>query len=131
MTTKQLTYQSSDDIITALEDSSFQTLMGENIDGETILATLIDDPTLEDNYSITTYQTNGHVRINYYNDYGNPTGETYEGRWKQHKHNRSQTTCLWLFVYLGIITLASEQNCLDTLTGRYRAHEYDCDNLPP
>lgn len=39
--------------------------------------------------------------------------------------------CLWLFVWLGIITLASEQDCLDTLTGRYRAREYDCNNLPP
>lgn len=82
MTTKQLTYQSSEDIITALEDSSFQTLMGKNVDGETIIATLIDDSTLEDKYSITTYQTNGHVRINYYNGYGNLTGETYEGKWK-------------------------------------------------
>lgn len=82
MTTKQLTYQSSNEIITALEDSSFQTLAGKNVDGEMVIATLIDDPTLVDDYSITTYQTNGHVRISYYNGYGNLTGETYEGKWK-------------------------------------------------
>lgn len=68
-------------IMKLLNEASLHTLAGDNVDGETVIVGLINDPDIEDAYSITTHQANGHVRVNYYNKYGSNTGETFEGRW--------------------------------------------------
>ena len=61
-------------------------LTGNNENGETVelyIGTEKNvDGTINDNALIVkTYQTNGWVRVNYYNGNGEPSGETFEGRW--------------------------------------------------
>ena len=50
---------------------------GTNQDGEQILLEISPDK-----IKYTCYQSNGWVRINWYDTEGNPDGETFDGRWK-------------------------------------------------
>lgn len=51
---------------------------GENADGE--MVTLSIDK--ENGIVLKTNQTNGWVRVNYYNKEGVAEGETFEGKWR-------------------------------------------------
>lgn len=48
---------------------------GINEDGEAILISIAKDSIV-----VKTNQSNGWVRVNYYDENGNPEGETFEGR---------------------------------------------------
>ena len=48
---------------------------GINADGEAILISIAKDSII-----VKTNQSNGWVRVNYYDDWGNPEGESFEGR---------------------------------------------------
>lgn len=50
---------------------------GVNSDGETVHITISPDEII-----LHTYQSNGWCRVNYYDENGNPSGETFDGRWK-------------------------------------------------
>lgn len=54
---------------------SKQAFSGINEDGEAILISIA-----KDNIVVKTNQSNGWVRVNYYDENGNPEGETFEGR---------------------------------------------------
>lgn len=49
---------------------------GTNSDGETVLVSI--SPTL---MTLTTFQGNGWVRVNWYDANGLPAGETFDGKW--------------------------------------------------
>lgn len=51
---------------------------GENAEGE--MVTMSIDK--ENGIVLKTYQTNGWVRVNYYNKDGVAEGETFEGKWR-------------------------------------------------
>lgn len=48
---------------------------GINEDGEAIMITIHSD-----SISVRTNQSNGWVRVNYYDEFGNQEGEMYEGK---------------------------------------------------
>ena len=50
---------------------------GENEDGEQVLVSISHEGIV-----LHTYQSNGWVRINYYDAEGHPDGETFDGRWR-------------------------------------------------
>ena len=50
---------------------------GVNEDGERVLISIANDSIV-----INTFQTNGWVRVNYYDADGLADGETFNGRWK-------------------------------------------------
>ena len=54
---------------------SKQAFSGINEDGEAILISIAKDSIV-----VKTNQSNGWVRVNYYDENGNPEGETFEGR---------------------------------------------------
>lgn len=54
---------------------SKQVFSGINEDGEAILISIAKDSIV-----VKTNQSNGWVRVNYYDENGNPEGETFEGR---------------------------------------------------
>lgn len=54
---------------------SKQAFSGINEDGEAILISIAKDSIV-----IKTNQSNGWVRVNYYDENENPEGETFEGR---------------------------------------------------
>ena len=50
---------------------------GVNEDGEQVLVSISADSIV-----INTFQSNGWVRVNYYDAEGSPDGETFDGHWK-------------------------------------------------
>lgn len=50
---------------------------GVNEDGEEVLVSISTDGIV-----VRTNQTNGWVRVNYYDADGEPEGETFDGRWR-------------------------------------------------
>lgn len=54
---------------------SKQAFSGINEDGEAILISIAKDSII-----VKTNQSNGWVRVNYYDENGNPEGESFEGR---------------------------------------------------
>lgn len=50
---------------------------GTNEDGEDVLVSIAPDSIV-----VSTFQSNGWVRKNYYGKDGLPEGETFDGRWK-------------------------------------------------
>jgi len=50
---------------------------GVNEDGEQVLVSISTDSIV-----INTFQSNGWVRVNYYDAEGLPDGETFDGHWK-------------------------------------------------
>ena len=54
---------------------SKQAFSGINEDGEAVLISIAKDSIV-----VKTNQSNGWVRVNYYDENGNPEGETFEGR---------------------------------------------------
>ena len=50
---------------------------GQNEDGEQVLASI-----RKDGITIQTYQSNGWLRINYYDQNGAAAGETFNGKWR-------------------------------------------------
>lgn len=50
---------------------------GENEDGEHVLVSISHESIV-----VNTYQSNGWVRVNYYDADGHPDGETFDGRWR-------------------------------------------------
>lgn len=54
---------------------SKQGFSGINEDGEAILISIAKDSIV-----VKTNQSNGWVRVNYYDENGNPEGESFEGR---------------------------------------------------
>lgn len=50
---------------------------GVNEDGEEVLVSISTDSIV-----VRTNQTNGWVRVNYYDAEGEPEGETFDGRWR-------------------------------------------------
>lgn len=54
---------------------------GVNEDGEEVLVSISTDGIV-----VRTNQTNGWVRVNYYDADGEPEGETFEGRWNTPKN---------------------------------------------
>ena len=57
-------------------DSTFP-FSGTNEDGEDVLVSISKTGIV-----VSTNQSNGWVRVNYYDQDGFPAGETYDGRWK-------------------------------------------------
>ena len=57
-------------------DSKFP-FSGVNEDGERVLVSINPDSII-----VNTYQSNGWVRVNYYDESGYNDGETFDGRWK-------------------------------------------------
>ena len=49
---------------------------GTNADGETVLLSVTSDK-----MELTTLQSNGWVRVNFYDAEGLPCGETFDGKW--------------------------------------------------
>ena len=56
---------------------SKQVFSGINEDGEAILISIA-----KDSIAVKTNQSNGWVRVNYYDENGNPEGESFEGRYR-------------------------------------------------
>lgn len=63
--------------IIKLYGSSLNLFHGVNEDGETVLLSI-----RKDGMTLTTYQDNGWLRVNYYDENGCAEGETFDGRWK-------------------------------------------------
>lgn len=51
---------------------------GVNADGEDVLLSIFTD-----HITVSTYQRNGWVRVNYYDADGYAEGETFKGRWAE------------------------------------------------
>lgn len=63
--------------IIAQHANSEQAFFGENEDGEDVELHVSPEGII-----LKTYQSNGHVRINYYDSNGILEGESFDGRWK-------------------------------------------------
>ncbi len=56
--------------------NSSTAFMGQNEDGETVLMSINADGII-----LKTYQNNGWIRLDYYDEDGDYESEMYEGRW--------------------------------------------------
>lgn len=52
-------------------------LLGENENGENTQTSIN-----KDGITLSTMQNNGFIRLNYFDQNGYPSGETFNGRWK-------------------------------------------------
>ena len=51
--------------------------VGHNADGESVLVSIMTN-----GITVRTEQSNGWVRVNYYDENGLAAGETFDGRWR-------------------------------------------------
>lgn len=54
---------------------------GKNEDNESVLVVVA-----RSGIKLSTNQANGWVRVNYYDSEGLPSGETFDGKWNEHKN---------------------------------------------
>ena len=65
--------------------NSESAFLGHNEDGE-----LVEMSVRPDEIIVKTYQENGWLRVNYYDENGLPNGETFEGKWEDESERMQQ-----------------------------------------
>ena len=65
--------------------NSESAFLGHNEDGE-----LVEMSVHPDEIIVKTYQENGWLRVNYYDENGLPNGETFEGKWEDESERMQQ-----------------------------------------
>jgi hypothetical protein len=68
----------AEEVAKFLKDSSYGLFAGKNENDETVHAVIA-----EDGMEVTTFQSNGWVRVDTYSTDGLKTDETYDGRWNK------------------------------------------------
>lgn len=66
-----------------IKDYAGNIFVGKNADGEDITVKVGDS-----RFAVTTYQSNGWIRVHEYNNMGQCDTEMYEGKWKEKKNEQ-------------------------------------------
>lgn len=90
---------------------------GQNEDGEIVWVSISSTQ-----ITVATYQKNGWVRVNYYDENGLSSGEAYNGRWNKHEDTKDTVYILLVIDVESNIYNAQPYKTLEAAAESYRLH---------